>query len=138
MEFTSAGEMQLLSSDHLDDPTEMSAFPPGATETIQLTDGVGFHVFVVLASPDPLPEIETWKTENEGLPWEKFDAKGIWRFSNGGFEQGHFFRERSTVRQHQKVPAAFKRLCEFIVRNNEKLTVEAIGFQIQPLATDSD
>ena len=133
MEFTSSGEVQSLSSSDSDSPASMFSFPTGSTETIQLIDGVGFHVFVVVASPKPLADFETWKSNIGRIPWDGDDAQGVWRFSNGGFEQGHFFRERSEVRQHQAVPAGFKRLCEFIARDNEQLTVEAIGFQIQPV-----
>lgn len=136
LEFTSTGEMQILSSNGPDDPARASVFPAGAHETIQLIDGTGLHAFVLLASPNPLPEFEDWSSQMGTIPWDKTNAVGVWRFSNGGFEQGHFFRERSAVRNHQKAPPEFERLCEFLANNNEMLTVEAIGFQIQP-ATDA-
>jgi tRNA A-37 threonylcarbamoyl transferase component Bud32 len=55
----------------------------------RLNDGVGLQAFVLLASRQPLPAYDDWKTQRPTVTWETLPAKGgiVWRDDGNGLER---------------------------------------------------
>jgi hypothetical protein len=57
-------------------PVEELTYPEKANNYFSLNDGVGFQVFVLAASRQPLPPYSRWRAE---VPWQSVRGDGVWR-----------------------------------------------------------
>lgn len=104
-------------------------FPSDSRDYFGLTDGPGQQAFVLLASREAMPCFADWRAKFEGLPWEKSDAEGVWRYAKGEFSSVGGL-ERGTIRR--RAPETFADTCEILETFDDADVVQAIAFPVVP------
>lgn len=108
-------------------PIESVQYPVGEVHA-PLTSGGSLQVFVLLASPHPLPPFAEWKTRVGSIPWRPAPAQGVWRWESGRIER----LESSTPGPRWQTPLAFEELCLFLKGCAGVETMQALGFAVLP------
>jgi hypothetical protein len=92
-------------------------------------DAAGLQAFVLVASTQPLPPYEQWRSQIAPFPWRPpAKATGVWQFD--GQEIVRLPRERGTERERGVAPRAFEDLCKFFRNRSEFEAVRAFAFPV--------
>jgi hypothetical protein len=59
---------------------------PVAEGDFSLRDGAGLQAFVLVASNEPLPPYQRWRSGLSEVPWRPTQADGVWRSDGRGLE----------------------------------------------------
>ena len=137
LEFSSDGQMYLQSPESGEStPPERQhtlTIPSESASALGLHDGIGQHVFCVLASTTPLPPFAEWKTTLGDVPWEPTMADGTWHYSSrGGITSGTPTSDRSVPRDRPGAvaPQALIRLCQHLSDRAPEMLIEALAFPV--------
>jgi predicted Ser/Thr protein kinase len=108
---------------------------PGAGRAFRLNDAVGLQAFVVVASRQPLPAYDDWKTRRPALRWQKLPAKqgAVWR---GDGERLYLVTRTGDPRgQVVELPevAPLRDLCQALRAAPEVEVLAAQAFAVLPM-----
>jgi hypothetical protein len=99
-----------------------------------LTDGAGLQAFVVVASNDPLPPYERWRSILGEVPWQATQGDGVWRSDGRGLELA--MADRPAVRggptAPPEPPPRLSQLPRFLATRPGVATVRALAFPVKP------
>jgi hypothetical protein len=133
------------------DGTELLCFPEDAGEAPPLTDrpaypadgvygldeGAGLWVFAVVASSEPLPSYQEWRSRHEPLPWEPVEATPnvVWwhdgQYPEPLVPQGGSLSERAK-RQSSKERRAVTQIVDWFKRSEGADWAAAMAFGVVP------
>jgi serine/threonine protein kinase len=108
-------------------PGDILEYPTDPEKYFGLTDGAGVQAFVLLANRAPLPSYAVWKATAGTLPWQRFEAAGVWQLDDGRFRRLDVSRGQERVRG---APPALQALAEFCRRTGAD-AVGAVAFPVK-------
>jgi hypothetical protein len=110
-------------------------FPEDPRDYFGLTDGTGLLAFVVVASDQPLPAFEAWRTQVPGgLAWSPVDREGLWTYDSLGTSAATRWRGRlrGEILKREAAPEDLIRLCDRLRQAPGVALVRAVAFPVRP------
>jgi hypothetical protein len=119
-------------------PPDRDVPPPKSAEIkypddqgyLPLTNGAGLQAFVLVASNDPLPAYERWRSGLGDVPWQPTQADGVWRSVGRGLEPAMAVRGVPT--EPSQPPATLSQLYRFLETRPGVAAVRALAFPVKP------
>jgi hypothetical protein len=124
--------------DQLYYPPDRRVPPPQSAEIdypmdkgyFRLNDGAGLQAFVLVASNEPLPPYDRWRSGLGQVPWQPTQADGVWRSGSQGLELAMALRGGST--EPSEPPPMLSRLYRFLGTRPGVAAVGARAFPVKP------
>ena len=113
-------------SAEIDYPIDEGYFP--------LAEGTGLQAFVLVASNEPLPPYERWRSGLGEVPWQPTQADGVWRSGSQGLELA--MADTALVRggptEPSEPPPRLSQLHRFLATRPGVSAVRALAFPVKP------
>jgi hypothetical protein len=123
---------------HVPPPKSATIFDPFDPGFFPLAYGAGLQAFVLVASNDPLPSYERWRSSLREIPWQRTQADGVWRSDGGGLELAMADTppsrspERGGPTARSEPPRSLSQLCRFLTTRPGVAAVRALAFPVKP------
>jgi hypothetical protein len=124
--------------DQLYYPRDRDVPPPRSAEIdypvddgyFHLTGGTGLQAFVLVASNEPLPSYQRWRSGLGEVPWQPTQADEVWRSDGRGLEPA--MAMRSGTAAPSEPPRALSQLHRFLATRPGAGAVGVLAFPVKP------